>query len=106
MLSVHIDRILEACIKRRASDIFLTEGRPPQLLIEGRLTAISKRSLNADDCVALIRSVTPDENQRELRESGGTRFRFAYGNDDRFRVLVLRVKDRISMDLHWVPYAA
>jgi twitching motility protein PilT len=53
--------------------------------------------------MALMKSVTPERNQQELQEEGGTDFGFAFGDKGRFRVSVFRQKGNISMVLRLIP---
>lgn len=103
MATVHIDRLLETCIRVGSSDIHLHVGRPPVLRIDGRLRSLETKSLEADDTMALMKSVTPERNQQELQEEGGTDFGFAFGDKGRFRVAVFRQKGNISMVLRLIP---
>ncbi len=103
MATVHIDRLLETCIRVNASDIHLHVGRPPVLRIHGRLRSLETKVLDPDDTVALMKSVTPERNQQELQEEGGTDFGFAFGDKGRFRVSVFRQKGNISMVLRLIP---
>jgi len=59
--------------------------------------------LEPDDTVALMKSITPDRNQQELQEEGGTDFGFAFGDDARFRVSIFRQKGNISLVLRLIP---
>ena len=97
MATVHIDRLLETCIRVGASDIHLHVGRPPVLRVHGRLRTLETKTLEPDDCVALMKSVTPERNQQELQEEGGTDFGFAFGDAGRFRVSVFRQKGNVSV---------
>jgi twitching motility protein PilT len=101
--TVHIDRLLETCIRVDASDIHLHVGRPPVLRIDGGLRSLETKVLAPDDTVALMKSVTPERNQQELQEEGGTDFGFAFGEKGRFRVSVFRQKGNISMVLRLIP---
>jgi len=101
--TVHIDRLLETCIRLDASDIHLHVGRPPVLRVSGRLRTLDTKSLEPDDTQALMKSVTPERNQQELQEEGGTDFGFAFGDKGRFRVSVFRAKGSISMVLRLIP---
>ena len=74
-----MDRLLQACITQGASDIHLVSGRQPVLRIDGRLRSLETKVLEPDDTVALMKSVTPERNQQELQEEGGTDFGFAFG---------------------------
>jgi twitching motility protein PilT len=101
--TVHIDRLLETCIRVNASDIHLHVGRPPVLRMDGRLRSLETKVLEPDDTMALMKSVTPERNQQELQEEGGTDFGFAFGDKGRFRVSVFRQKGNISMVLRLIP---
>ncbi len=100
---VHIDRLLEACIKMGGSDVHLVVGRPPILRLHGRLRALETKVLTPDDTVALMKSVTPEKNQQELQEVGTTDFGFAFGDAGRFRTAILRQKGVISLVLRLIP---
>ncbi len=103
MGSLHIDRILETCIKRGASDIHLTVGRPPVLRLHGRLRSLETKVLEPEDTVALMKAITPDRNQQEIQEEGGTDFGFAFGDAGRFRVSVFRQKGNLAVVLRLIP---
>jgi twitching motility protein PilT len=101
--TVHIDRLLETCIRLNASDIHLHVGRPPVLRMDGRLRSLETKVLEPDDCVALMKSITPERNQQEFQEEGGTDFGFAFGEKGRFRVSVFRAKGNVSIALRLIP---
>ena len=103
MATVHIARLLETVIRAGGSDIHLHVGRAPVLRIHGRLRTLETKTLEPDDTVALMKSVTPERNQQELQEEGGTDFGFAFGDKGRFRVSVFRQKGNISMVLRLIP---
>ncbi len=103
MGSLHIDRILETCIKRGASDIHLTVGRPPVLRLHSRLRSLETKVLEPEDTVALMKSITPERNQQEIQEEGGTDYGFAFGDAGRFRVSVFRQKGNLAIVLRLIP---
>jgi len=103
MATVNMDRLLIACVTQGASDIHLVTGRPPVLRIDGRLRSLETKVLEPDDTVALMKSITPDRNQQELQEEGGTDFGFAFGDQGRFRVSIFRQKGNISLVLRLIP---
>ena len=98
-----MDRLLQACVAQDASDIHLVTNRPPVLRIHGRLRSLETKVLEPDDTTALMKSITPERNQQELQEEGGTDFGFAYGDAARFRVSVFRQKGNISLVLRLIP---
>jgi len=103
MATIHIDRLLETCVKRNSSDIHLVVGRPPTLRLHGSLRSLETKVLQAEDTVALMKSITPDRNQQELQEEGSTDYGFAFGDGARFRVAVFRQKGNISLVLRLIP---
>jgi twitching motility protein PilT len=98
-----MDRLLQACVTMGASDIHLTVSRPPVLRIDGSLRSLETKVLEPDDTAALMRAITPDRNQQELQEEGGTDFGFAFGDKGRFRVSVFRQKGSLALVLRLIP---
>jgi len=103
MATVNMDRLLQACCTQGGSDIHLSCGRAPVLRIDGHLRALETKTLEPDDTVALMKSITPERNQQELQEEGGTDFGFAFGDVARFRVSVFKQKGNISLVLRRIP---
>jgi len=103
MSTVNMDRLLQACVSQGASDIHLTVGRSPVLRIDGHLRSLETKILEPDDTAALMKSITPDRNQQELQEEGGTDFGFAFGDEGRFRVSIFRQKGNFALVLRLIP---
>jgi len=103
MAMLHIDRLLEACIKMGGSDLHLVVGRPPVLRISGHLHSLDTKVLGPDDTTSLMKSITPEKNQQELQEGGTTDFGFAFGDAGRFRTSVFRQRGNISLVLRLIP---
>ena len=103
MARVNMDRLLQACVSQDASDIHLVVGRPPVLRIDGRLRSLETKVLEPDDTVALMKSITPERNQQELQEEGGTDFGFAFGDNARFRVAIFRQRGNMTVCLRLIP---
>src|SRR4030066_1505872 len=103
MATVNMDRLLQACVSQKGSDIHLTTGRAPVLRIDGSLRSLETKVLEADDTVALMKSIAPERNQQELQEEGGTDFGFAYGDIARFRVSIFRQRGDIAIVLRLIP---
>lgn len=98
-----MDRLLRACIAQNASDIHLTVGKPPVFRVHGSLRPLETKVLQPDDTLALMKSITPDKNQQEILEEGGTDFSFAYGDQARFRVSVFKQKGSVALVLRLIP---
>ncbi|MBN1804292.1 MAG: type IV pilus twitching motility protein PilT [Sedimentisphaerales bacterium] len=103
MATLNMDRLLQACVIQGGSDLHIVVGRPPVLRIDGSLRSLETKVLEPDDTVALMKSITPDRNQQELQEEGGTDYGFAFGDQARFRVSVFRQKGHLSLVLRRIP---
>jgi twitching motility protein PilT len=103
MSTIQIDRLLDTVIKSSASDLHLATGRKPTLRLHGALRNVDTKVLDADDTVALMKSITPERCQQELQEEGSCDFGFAYGDKARFRVAVFRQRGDVSLVLRLIP---
>ncbi|MDA0802433.1 MAG: type IV pilus twitching motility protein PilT [Planctomycetota bacterium] len=103
MSTMQIDRLLDTVVKTGSSDLHLSVGRPPTLRLHGSLKNLATKVLEPDDMVGLMKSITPEKNQQELQEVGGTDFGFAYGDAARFRVSVFRQRGNVSICLRLIP---
>ena len=103
MATIHIDRLLETVVKQGASDLHLTVGRPPVLRLHGSLRSLETKVLAPEDTVALMKAITPERNQQELQEEGGTDFGFSFGDAGRFRVAVFMQKNNVAIVLRLIP---
>ncbi|MGV6813824.1 MAG: type IV pilus twitching motility protein PilT [Phycisphaerales bacterium] len=103
MSTVQIDRLLDTVVKTGGSDLHLTTGRQPTIRLNGGLRNLQTKVLDSEDMVSLMKSITPERNQQELQEEGGTDFGFAYGEAARFRVSVFRQRGDIAIVLRQIP---
>jgi len=103
MSTMQIDRLLDTVVKFGASDLHLTVGRPPTIRLHGHIKNLQTKVLESDDMVSLMKAITPERNQQELQEEGGTDFGFAYGDAARFRTSVFRQRGDLAMVLRRIP---
>ena len=101
--TVQIDRLLDVMVKQDASDLHITVGRQPTIRLNGRLRNLQTKILDPDDTMALMKSITPEKNQAEFQEQGGTDFGFSFSEAARFRVSVFRQKSFVAMVLRLIP---
>src|SRR3954449_2978023 len=103
MATIQIDRLLETTVRRNASDLHLAVGKPPTLRLHGHLRELQTKTLEPDDTVALMKSITPERIQQEYEEAGSGDFGFAYGEEARFRVAIFKQKGFCSLVLRKIP---
>src|SRR3954465_3104132 len=101
--TIQIDRLLETCVRRGASDLHLAVGRPPTLRLHGHLRELQTKVLDGEDTMSLMKSITPERIQQEFEEEGSGDFGFAYGEEARFRVAIFKQKGFCSMVLRKIP---
>jgi twitching motility protein PilT len=95
--------LLDTVIRQNASDIHLCVGRKPTLRLHGSLRNLDTKVLDGDDCVSLMKAITPERAQQELQEEGSCDFGFAYGTEARFRVAIFRQRGDVSIALRLIP---
>ncbi len=103
MGTILIDKLLHACVKQNASDIHIAVGQPPVFRIDGHLRRLETKVLTPEDCVGLMKSISPERCQQELQTVGGADFGFAFGDLARFRVSVFKQRGNVSMVLRQIP---
>jgi twitching motility protein PilT len=103
MATIQIDRLLETTIRRSASDLHLAVGKPPTLRMHGRMRELQTKVLEAEDTIALMKSITPERIQQEYEESGSGDFGFSFGAEARFRVAIFKQKGCCSLVLRRIP---
>ncbi|GAB4155556.1 MAG: type IV pilus twitching motility protein PilT [Planctomycetaceae bacterium] len=103
MASLQIDKLLETVVKEKVSDLHITTGQPPVVRKGGRMLKLDTKVLEPEDTVALMKSITPERNQQELQEMGGTDFGFAFGDKARFRVAVFKQRGHIGIVCRRIP---
>lgn len=99
---VLIDKLLATVLQIKANDLHITTGQPPVVRHQGRMKRLDTKSLEADDTMGLMKSITPDRCQQELQEKGGADFAIAFA-DARFRVAVFKQRGNIGMVLRRIP---
>ena len=103
MATIQIDRLLETVVRQKASDLHLAVGRPPCLRLHGGIRELQTKPLDAEDTMALMKSITPDRIQQEFEETGSGDYGFAYGKEARFRVSIFKQKGVASLVLRRIP---
>ena len=102
-MAIQIDKLLETVVREKVSDLHITTGQPPVVRKGGHMLKLETKTLEPDDTVALMKSITPERNQQELQEVGGTDFGFAFGDKARFRVAVFKQRGNIGIVCRRIP---
>jgi twitching motility protein PilT len=92
-------------IQKRASDLHLTAGVPPEFRIDGLLVQQSEHEvLNPDSTAALAYSVMSDEQRKKFETTHELDFSFGIKNMARFRANVFLQRGVVTMAIRQIPY--
>jgi twitching motility protein PilT len=100
------DSLLAECIKRNASDLHLTVGRPPTLRLDGYLHAVEQCPVLTPDMTESFKNIATKDLKHlraQIDNGGGGDFALNYKNMARFRVAVYKQKGYFGMALRLIP---
>ncbi|MBF0196090.1 MAG: PilT/PilU family type 4a pilus ATPase [Planctomycetes bacterium] len=104
-MSFEINKLLNFLIDSEGSDMILTVGAPPTIRIDGEMKNASKTALTEEDTTMLMESITPQRNQKELKECGSTDFAVFFEDRATFRMSAFRQQNKIAMVMRLIPRA-
>lgn len=85
-----IDAFLQLGREQGCSDIHLSVGLPPLVRLDGELTPLKYRELDAEETQSLVEELLPEAEQQELAQRGAVDFSYEAEDVGRFRVNVYR----------------
>jgi len=93
---------LELMVKRGASDLFFSVGRPPSLKLHGTLHPVGDKPLTFDQTEAMIESLMQANRIEEFHQTHEANFAYAEEDVGRFRVSAFFQKDTPGMILRHI----
>ncbi len=100
---MELRELLVLTIDKKASDLHLTEGMPPILRIDGRLTMTDLPRLTREDSKRLIYSVLTNEQKEKFEASWELDLSVAMQGMDRFRVNVHIQRGSVEAAFRRIP---
>ena len=88
-----LDDLLREAKEAGASDVHISQGRPPFFRIDGQLQAVGQELLSPEEATSMIDALLkrdPEQRSRELQEDKQTDFSYALQDGTRFRVNVFQ----------------
>lgn len=95
--------LLELMVEEGASDLHLQVRQAPTLRISGSMVPVDGPDLRPEDTKALMQAITSDAMQEQLKKRGGADFGFAFMDQARFRVSVMKNKGNYGLVLRTIP---
>ena len=96
--------LLEEMIQRRASDLHITAGVPPEFRIDGAITPCEYEILTPEMTAQLAYSVLSDEQRKKFETTRELDFSFGIKGLSRFRANVYLQRGVVSMAIRQIPY--
>jgi Tfp pilus assembly ATPase PilU len=82
----NLNDLFDLMTREGAEELRLDPGRPPVMVLQGRLRVIDGALLTTENVAELFRSIATKEQRRELDQCGDIHFNLAVSNSDRFNV--------------------
>ncbi len=94
--------LLKLMIHKKASDLFITAGVPPSIKIDGKVTPVTKQSLDPAQSRAFAYGIMTEEQRRKFEASNECNFSISPQEIGRFRVNVFMQQGRVGMVLRTI----
>ncbi|MEP7028062.1 MAG: type IV pilus twitching motility protein PilT [Candidatus Eisenbacteria bacterium] len=103
-MTVTLKQLLEDMIQRKASDLHLTAGVPPEFRIDGAITPSEYEILTPEITAQLAYSVLSDEQRKKFETTRELDFSFGIKGLSRFRANVYLQRGVVTMAIRQIPY--
>ena len=101
---VSLKQLLEDMIQRKASDLHITSGVPPEFRIDGSITPSEYEILTPETTAQLAYSVLSDEQRKKFETTRELDFSFGIKGLSRFRANVYLQRGVVTMAIRQIPY--
>ncbi len=91
--------LLGLMVEKKASDLFITAGKPPCMKVDGKVVEISKNMLNADQSMRLVTGIMDQRQKDEFEHTKECQFALGVESLGRFRVSAFTQRDAAGMVL-------
>ncbi|AEG02624.1 PilT/PilU family type 4a pilus ATPase [Methylomonas methanica] len=91
--------LLALMVEKKASDLFITAGKPPCMKIDGKVVDVSKNFLTADQSLKVVLSIMEQRQKDEFEHTKECQFAMGVEGLGRFRVSAFTQRDAAGMVL-------
>ncbi len=93
---------LDMMIRQKASDLFVTEGSPVRIKIDGRIRPIGETIYDAGMCAAAVQSLLTPEQVAELEQRREIDLGIGLGHRGRFRINAFHQRGCVAMVIRYL----
>jgi len=101
---VTLRQLLEDMVQRKASDLHITAGVPPEFRVDGSITPSEHEALTPEMCASLAYSVLSDEQRKKFETTKELDLSFGVKGLSRFRSNVYLQRGVVTMAIRQIPY--
>ncbi len=101
---VNLHELLKLMIERKASDLHITTGTPPQLRVDGALTPLDIPSLPAAETKRLAYSILTDAQKYKFEEENELDLSFGVKGLSRFRANIFMQRGAVAAAIRTIPF--
>lgn len=91
--------LLALMVEKKASDLFITAGKPPCMKIDGKVVEVSKQALTNDQAMRVVLSIMDQRQKDEFENTKECQFALSTEKLGRFRVSAFTQRDAAGMVL-------
>lgn len=91
--------LLALMVEKRASDLFITAGKPPCMRMDGKVVEVSKANLTAAQAMQIVLSIMEQRQKDEFEHTKECQFAIGIDGLGRFRVSAFTQRDAAGMVL-------
>jgi len=91
--------LLALMVEKKASDLFITAGKPPSMKVDGKVIEVSKNKLTAEQSLAVTYSIMDQRQKDEFDNTKECQFALSIPALGRFRVSAFTQRDSAGMVL-------
>ncbi len=100
----NLRELLELVVKRKASDLHLTVGSPPQLRVDGKLVKMEAENLEPEDTKKLAYSIMNEKQRQKFEEKSELDLSFGIEQLSRFRCNVFMQRGNVAVAIRQIPF--
>jgi twitching motility protein PilT len=101
---INLRELLQEMINRKASDLHITAGVPPQFRIDGEIVGTDYEVLTPEDTLKITYSILNEEQQKRFEKEHELDFSFGVKGLSRFRANVFLQRGVTSLAIRQIPY--
>lgn len=100
----NLHELLKSMIEKKASDLHITTGTPPQLRIDGDLIAVDMPPLGAAETKRLCYSILTDAQKYKFEEENELDLSFGIKGLSRFRANIFMQRGAVAAAIRTIPF--